>query len=256
MKDLVRDGLMGRPSFEEVKKTPLSDRTGKRVAIVQSNYIPWKGYFDMIAAVDEFVLYDDVQFTKNDWRNRNKIKTRGGVRWLSIPVRQVKLDQTIGETRISDGRWPIKHWKTLEHNYSQAKNFNTYAAYIEDIYREAYGMELLSDINLLFIRSLCSLLEIKAKITSITDYAPMGDRVARLVSVCSQAGADAYLSGPAAKSYLDESLFAVAGIGVVWMDYSGYPTYDQRFPPFEHGVTILDLLFNTGHQHKAYLKRF
>jgi len=228
----------------------------QKIAIVQSNYIPWKGYFDMIAAVDEFILYDAVQFTKNDWRNRNKIKTRSGTQWITIPVRQEMLGQTISETRISDMRWSDKHWNMLLHNYSRAKHFDAYAPSIKAIYQEAREVESLSGVNLLFIRKLCSLLGIETRITSCTDYDLAGNRVERLVSICRQAGATTYLSGPAAKDYLDEELFAEAGIGVEWMDYSGYAIYEQLYPPFEHGVTILDLLFNAGPLHKMYRKNF
>lgn len=228
----------------------------KRIAIVQSNYIPWKGYFDMINSVDEFVVLDEVQFTKNDWRNRNRIKTRAGTQWISIPVRQEKLEQKISETRISDNRWSTKHWNTLVHNYSRAKNFDAYASSIENIYKEASALERLSDINLLFIRKLCCLLGIATKISSCTDYDFGGDRISRLVGICRQTGANAYLSGPAAKAYLEENLFVAAGIKVEWMNYNDYPIYDQLFPPFEHSVTILDLLFNAGTKHNLYLKTF
>ena len=226
----------------------------KKVAILQSNYIPWKGYFDMIAAVDEFIIYDDVQFTKNDWRNRNKIKTPNGVQWLSIPVRQEKLDQKISETRVSDQRWADKHWKTISQNYSRADNFKTYSAILHETYQKAAELELLSEINLLFIRTLCQLANITTTISLCTQYQMEGDRINRLVNLCRQASATTYLSGPAAKAYLDEKAFADAGMNVAWMDYSGYPEYPQLYPPFEHGVSMIDLLFNTGTNVSSYMK--
>jgi hypothetical protein len=227
----------------------------KKVAILQSNYVPWKGYFDLIAAVDEFVIYDEVQFTKNDWRNRNKIKTRNGVEWLTIPVRQERLEQKISETKVIDGRWSLKHWKAIANSYARAQYFKLYAPVIEDLYSRAGQLEFLSEINLLFIQRICELLTITTKITSSRQYDLSGDRVGRLVSVCGQVGAGTYLSGPAAKSYLDESLFDASGIRVEWMSYDGYAEYPQLFTPFEHGVTILDLLFNAGPQSKSYMKR-
>lgn len=227
----------------------------KRIAILQSNYIPWKGYFDIIASVDEFVLYDEVQFTKNDWRNRNRIKTRTGVQWLSIPVRQERLSQAIDQIRVADGRWATKHWNTLAQNYARARYFKDYAAQIEQLYGEARELEFLSAINALFIRRLCGLLGVTTRITPSGTYALEGDRVARLVGICRQAQATTYLSGPSARGYIDEQAFAAGGVGVEWMDYSGYPVYGQPYPPFEHGVSVVDLLFNCGPLHREFMKR-
>lgn len=226
----------------------------KKIAILQSNYIPWKGYFDMIASVDEFIIYDDVQFTKNDWRNRNKIKTPTGVQWLTIPVRQENLEQKISATRISDKRWADKHWKTIKQNYVRAQAYSQYADIIAETYQNAAKLELLSEVNVLFLRILCQLANIKTVITSSSDYTLQGDRVARLINLCRQASASSYISGPAAKCYIDESDFSQAGITVEWMDYSAYPEYPQLYPPFDHGVSMLDLLFNTGLQHPLYMK--
>ena len=226
----------------------------KKIAILQSNYIPWKGYFDMIASVDEFILYDDVQFTKNDWRNRNKIKTPTGVQWLTIPVRQENLEQKISETKISDKRWADKHWKTIKQNYSRAQYFSEYTGIIAETYQQAAKLELLSEVNLLFLRTICQLVNIKTIITSSSDYTLHGDRVARLINLCQQTSASSYISGPAAKCYLDESAFSQAGITVEWMSYSGYPEYSQLYSPFEHGVSIIDMLFNLGSQSPSYMK--
>ena len=226
----------------------------KKIAILQSNYIPWKGYFDMIASVDEFIIYDDVQFTKNDWRNRNKIKTSSGVQWISIPVRQERLDQKISETKVSDRRWADKHWKSIKQNYSRADGFSIYSSVIAETYQQAAELEFLSDINLLFIRTICKLANIQTTISLCTDYTLTGDRMARLVNLCKQASATVYLSGPAAKSYLEEHDFSKSSITLDWMDYSGYKEYPQLYPPFEHGVSMIDLLFNIEIEHKCYMK--
>lgn len=226
----------------------------KKVAILQSNYIPWKGYFGLIERVDEFVILDEVQYTKNDWRNRNKIKGRSGGQWLTIPVRQEQLAQRISEVKIQDHRWSSKHWNTLAQNYSKAKYFKDYSAQVESIYLEAGKLELLSDVNQLFLKRICSILALDTKISNCTDYEIAGDRVDRLVNLCRQTGADVYLSGPAAKDYLDEAKFSSEGVTVEWMSYSGYPVYEQLFPPFEHGVTILDLLFSVGPRHRQYMQ--
>lgn len=231
-------------------------KTTKKIAIAQSNYIPWKGYFDIIAMVDEFIVLDEVQYTKNDWRNRNKIKARSGVEWLSIPVRQEKLAQTISHTRVLDRRWASKHWKTIGHNYSRAPCFELYAKILAETYAEAATFDTLSAINLLFIGRICELLNIKTKITLCTDYQLHDDRVERLISLCHQAGSSTYLSGPSAKSYINAAAFSKAGIALEWMDYSGYNEYEQLFPPFAHDVTILDLLFNVGPEYKKFMKNF
>ena len=227
----------------------------KTIAILQSNYIPWKGYFSLIDLVDEFVILDEVQFTKNDWRNRNKIKTRDGVQWMTIPVRQERLDQKISEVTVSDARWSRKHWNTLVQNYSKAPQFKRHANLVEDMYLEAGKLWHLSDINMLFIRRLCSVFKVATTLTSCTDYVVAGDRVQRLVNICRQTGAGRYLSGPAARGYLDESQFAAQGIELQWMDYSDFPVYEQLFPPFAHGLSVLDLLFNVGAEEPRYFRK-
>lgn len=226
----------------------------RKIAILQSNYVPWKGYFDLIRAVDEFILYDEVQYTKNDWRNRNRIKTQTGLQWLTIPVRQDRLGQKISETRVVDSRWAARHWRTITTNYGRARYFEKYAPMVEAWYSEAGASELLSDINALFIREVCAALGIRTQITSSRNYELEGGRVERLVSICRQAGANVYLSGPAANNYLDETLFSDAGVSVEWMHYDGYPEYPQLFPPFAHGVSILDMLFNAGTEQAAFMR--
>jgi hypothetical protein len=225
---------------------PGGDGSRKRIAAVQSSYIPWKGYFDLIRRVDEFVLLDDVQFTRRDWRNRNRIKTPQGLAWLTIPVEtKGRFRQTIAETRVSDPSWPERHWTTLRHAYGRAPYFEEYAPKIEALYSEADDPRL-SAVNHRFLRGICAVLGIDTPITWSMDYATTGTSTERLVSLCVDAGADTYLSGPSARAYLDESLFREEGVSVAWMEYEGYDEYDQLYPPFEHGVTILDLLFHTG----------
>ena len=227
----------------------------KSIAILQSNYVPWKGYFSLIDLVDEFVVLDEVQFTKNDWRNRNRIKTRDGVQWLTIPVRQERLEQSISETAVSDTRWSRRHWNALKQNYSRAPMFKRYSGMVEQWYLDAGQISRLSDINLLFIERLCAAFDVCTTVSLCTDYDMSGDRVRRLVNICKQAGAGRYLSGPAARGYLDESQFEAEGIEVQWMDYSGFPVYDQVFPPFEHAVSMLDLLFHVGPAQPHYFRK-
>jgi WbqC-like protein family len=229
----------------------------KRSAIVQSCYIPWKGYFDLIGSVDEFILYDDAAYSKNGWRNRNRIKTRNGLLWLTIPVRvSGRFGQPIRSVEIADRRWAARHWKTLETSYAQAPHFRDLAPVFRELYVRAAEERFLSSVNRLFIEAICGLLELRTRTTTSMDYVLEGDRTGRLVSLCRQAGAAEYLSGPSARTYLDESQFQRASIGVRWMDYTGYPEYPQLFtPPFVHEVSVLDLLLNVGSRDARNLMR-
>jgi hypothetical protein len=229
--------------------------SGKRVAIVQSSYIPWKGYFDLIRASDEFILLDDVQFTKRDWRSRNQIKTQHGLAWLTIPVRTKGLyHQLIQETEVSDPRWGEAHWASLSTNYARAPFFKAYADRLASLYEPRPGTERLSDVNHRFITAICALLGITTPIRWSTEYGAPAGKNERLIELCRKAGATDYLSGPNARGYLDEALFATAGIRVQFADYGGYREYSQPWPPFEHHVSIVDLLFCAGPDATRYMK--
>lgn len=228
---------------------------GKRVAILQSNYIPWKGYFDLINLVDEFILLDTVQYTRRDWRNRNKIKSPDGLLWLTIPIRvKGRFDQLIWDATVQDAHWAERHWKTLQHCYARAPYFGYYADYLEELYRSSTTWSL-SEINYRFLTAICNLLHIYTPITWAEADPGLG-KTERLVYLCQRAGATEYLSGPAAKSYINERCFAEANIGLSYIDYSGYPTYNQLYPPFEAEVSVLDLLFHTGSEAPRYMKSF
>lgn len=234
----------------------MTDHAGKRIAVVQSNYIPWKGYFDLINLVDEFVLFDNAQYTRRDWRNRNLIKTPQGPMWLTIPVEtKGKFTQKINETVVSDPQWNVRHWKSLVRNYSRARSFRTYKELFEDLYGGMTERHL-SLINYRFLRAICGVLGIKTTISWSADYRLVEGRTERLVDLCRQARATEYLSGPSARGYLDEAQFRKAGIALRFMDYTGYPEYAQLFPPFEHQVSILDLIFNEGPAAPKYMKSF
>jgi hypothetical protein len=218
----------------------------KRVAMVQSNYIPWKGYFDLINMVDEFILYDNVQYTIRGWRNRNLLKTSNGTQWLTIPVSHKPIHQAIREIQTVNDHWRLKHWKNICHWYSKAAFFKTYKEILEELYmgnKETY----LSEINRTFIHAIMNILDIRTKISRSGDYELIEGKTEKVVHLCKQTGATEFLSGPTAKAYTDESLFAAEGISVSWMSYEGYPEYRQLFcPPFIHNVTILDLILNEG----------
>lgn len=225
-----------------------------RIALLQSNYIPWKGNFDMIAMSDVYVIYDEVQYTKGDWRNRNKIKTlKGDSLWLSVPVKLERSDQLIEETFLADDSWRRKHWAQIESNYAKARYFRDYKDRIKELY-ETSPTDRISAVNRHFLEGLCRILEIKTPIRDSREFALQGDKQGKLIDLCKKLGAEVYLVGPAAKSYIDESLFAGNGIKIEWMDYSGYPEYPQVAGPFEHGVTVLDLLFNVGPDFARYFK--
>ncbi|MGY6238997.1 WbqC family protein [Burkholderia ambifaria] len=224
----------------------------KRIAIVQSNYIPWKGYFDLIAATDEFILYDDAQYTRRDWRNRNQIKTPQGVQWLTVPVRvKGRYHQSIRETEIDGTEWAEQHWTRLRQNYARAPHFAQYAPELEALYLHGRH-DTLSALNLAMLTWVNRQLGIATRMSSSSDYTLEGDRTDKLLNLCLQAGATEYLSGPAARDYLDESRFAAAQVAVRWFDYPAYPPYAQLWGEFVHGVTVLDVLFHCGpdaHRH-------
>lgn len=226
----------------------------KSVAIVQSNYIPWKGYFDMIAAVDEFILYDDMQYTRRDWRNRNKLKTPQGLAWLTVPVIvKGRYHQTIRETEIACTDWPEDHWKTLQQNYRRAPYFEEIADWLKPLYLSESYLHI-SDLNRRLIEQICSYLRIETTISNSWDYRLAEGKTERLAHLCQQAGAARYVSGPAAKGYLDEHVFEGLSIDVDWFDYDNYPEYPQLWGEFRHEVTILDLLFNCGTGAHRYMK--
>lgn len=227
----------------------------KKVAIVQSNYIPWKGYFELIAAVDEFILYDDMQYTRRDWRNRNLIKTPRGVEWLTIPVKaKGNFHAKIREIETERPDWPALHWSVLSHNYASAPFFAETAEWLRPLY-EGISTVNLSEINRIFITAACRRLGISTAIKNSWDYQLIEGKSERLADLCAQAGADLYISGPAARGYLEEEAFRRIGIEVRWFNYDGQPEYPQLWGPFTHKVSVLDLLFNTGGNARSYLRQ-
>lgn len=217
----------------------------KSVVVLQSNYIPWKGYFDLIRDANLFVFYDDLQYTKNDWRNRNKIKASAGAEWITIPAGS-DTNRLICEVQFKDSSWQLKHWKTLLQNYRSCPHFERYREFFEDFYlgRQWVG---LSEMNQYLIRHVASeFLGISTAFCDSREFALSGQKQERLLELVTKVGTERYISGPAAKSYIERQRFEDAGIELIWKDYSGYPEYSQRFPPFEHAVSIVDLLFNVG----------
>ena len=226
----------------------------KTVAISQSNYIPWRGYFDLIAKADVFILYDEMQYTRRDWRNRNKLKTKDGLKWLTVPVKtKGNYHEKISSIQIQDTDWSLKHFQTLKTSYQTTPFYSE----IEDLIAPIYlGQKFthLSNLNETLIRLICNYLGINTPVYQSNDFDLVGNPSEKLMNICKQLDATCYLSGPNAKAYLDSQMFAQNNIEVCWMDYSNYPEYTQKYGNFVGEVTILDLLFNAGSESFHFMK--
>ena len=223
--------------------------------ILQPSYVPWRGYFDLVHRADVFVFYDDVQYDKHGWRNRNRIKTPAGTQWLTIPVSS-KGNVTEG-LKISDARitwtqdWAKKHAATLRQSYARAPFFAHHAPMVEAFY--AGRPELLADFTIETTRALAGALGIsRTRFVRSSELGVSGDRTERLVRILEAVSATHYISGPSAKAYLEEAVFAEAKIGLEYMVYD-YPEYEQLHPPYDPGVSVLDLLFMKGPEAPEYI---
>lgn len=224
-----------------------------KVFITQSNYIPWKGFFDALAYCDILVVYDEMQYTKRDWRNRNLIKTPSGLKWLSIPVQvKGKYYQKINETRTVDDAWKKSHLGLIETNYKEATCYDEMHSWLVDLYSGCES-DFLTDINLYFIRKITAFLGIEIEVLRSRDFDLHDDRTQRLVNICKEVGATDYFSGPAARAYMEQSKFEESGINVHYWDYRNYPEYEQPHGAFVHEVSILDLLLSNGRDSAKYL---
>ena len=216
-----------------------------KAAILQSNYIPWKGYFDLIQEVDVFIVYDCVKYTKNDWRNRNIIYPKNGKQWLSIPIPSSAVKLCIDEVQIPDAKWQEMHAKTLSMGYARAPHFNQLQELIDN-FLTTRQWENLSELNIGMIRWICGRLGFKTEIRNAREFSLRYDRVERLLGILGAIGAKEYLSGPAAAAYLDgrENLFSDRGIKLRYKSYGPYLPYKQIREPFEPSVSIVDLIAN------------
>lgn len=223
-----------------------------KVGIIQSSYIPWKGYFDLINDVDIFVFLDNVEFSKGSWRNRNRIKTAHGVKWLTVPLQREGLNhRMINEVLISETPWWESHLHQIELSYSTAPYFRKYYNLIEAFYSKKNWSHL-SQMNQEIIKSISTLLGIKTQFIDATSLTILPEKSERLVRICQDLEADVYISGPSAQNYLDVDQFNNVGIEVRWKEYD-YPEYSQLFPPFVHEVSIFDLLFMQGDSAPNYI---
>ena len=224
-----------------------------KIGTIQSNFLPWRGYFDFIREVDLFIIHDDIQYTKGDWRNRNKIKTPRGAEWITVPVHYRQSSQLIEETAIDNSKpWARSMLNRVRDSYRNAPCFKPYYSELSDMLLEPAGT--ISDLNLRLIQWVCSHLEIKTPITFSRQYHPQGAKTERLIGILKQVGATTYLSGPSAQAYLEPERFEQAGIRLEYKVYD-YPEYEQLYPPFEPAVSVIDLLFMVGRDAKAYLDR-
>jgi len=227
----------------------------KKIAILQSNYIPWKGYFDIINSVDVFVFYDDLQYTKNDWRNRNKIKVNAGLEWLTIPCGS-NQKRLICEVTLKEYAWQVKHWDKLKRFYASAAYFKEVEQWLKPVYLGKKWTNL-SELNHYLIMHISkNILGSTTEFVDSRDLDITGKKQERLIEIVKKLNGTSYLTGPAAKSYIDEATFSGENIELLWMDYTGYPEYCQLGSPFEHDVTILDLIFNEGPNATQFMKSF
>ncbi len=224
----------------------------RTVVITQSNYLPWRGYFDMIRQADLLILLDSVQYTRRDWRNRNRIKTVSGPTWITIPIEVKGLHgQSIDETRVADRSWSHTHRRAIELAYRRASAFDSVFGWFDGLMAPVADEQLLSRVNETLLGAICGRLGIHTPIRRCTDVIDRQTLCAmntsqRLVEIAAAVGAERYLTGPAARDYLDVSAFATRGIEVAWMSYADYPVYPQLWGAFEPHVTIVDLLLNCG----------
>ncbi len=222
-----------------------------RVGIIQSNYLPWRGYFDFIADVDLFVVHDDIQFTKGDWRNRNRIKTPQGCRWFTVPVHHHHTAQRICDTAIDYSQpWQRTHLNLIAANLGKAP-------FVADVVRLleptlAAGPATISDLNVSLLRSFCGYLGIATPLRLSSEFAVEGTKTDRLIALLTAAGATTYVSGPSAAAYLEQSRFIEAGIGLEYKTYQ-YRDYPQLWGPFEGAVSVIDLVANCGPQARGWL---
>ncbi len=224
----------------------------KTCVISQSNYLPWKGYFQMIAETDIFVFYDTVQFTKRDWRSRNKIMTPRGPTWLTIPVggdRNRRIDEVV----LPKGEWRENHIETIRRIYAYSNNIRDLESILEPIF-ENEKITLLSEFNQAIIRKISEYLELNTIFMNASDFDVKGDRIERLIEICKAVDADVYLSGPAAQNYITNE-FENSGIELKWMEYGPFDIYEQCGPNFSHEVSIIDTIAVLGKETIAHIRQ-
>ncbi len=218
-----------------------------KIAILQPSYIPWIGYFDQMARVDRFVFLDDVQFTRRDWRNRNKIRTPQGSAWLTVPILQKnRYQQSLKETEIDPASpWKRKHCEAIRSNYSRSPYFDLYFPAVKSIYNKDY--RFLTDLCYAGIEFLTESFKIDTPTSCSSDLNVGGAKGDRILEICEALKAENYLSGDSAENYLDPKAFEQRGMGLEFQRYQ-HPEYKQCFPDFVPYLSAIDLLFNCGEE--------
>jgi hypothetical protein len=219
-----------------------------KCVILQPSYIPWRGYFHQIQKADLFVFYDDVQYDDRGWRNRNRVKTEHGTKWLTIPVysQGVQVTRTpIRDVRIAwDRPWAKKHWETIRHSYGHAPHFADYAPLLADFYIRRG--DSLADFTIELTIALAWQLGLTdTRFLRSSSLRVEGTKTDRLLALLAAVGASHYISGPSARAYIDEEKVRAARVTLEYMTYD-YPEYEQLYPPYDPQVSILDLLFMKG----------
>ena len=225
------------------------------VVILQPSYIPWRGYFGQIRKADLFIFYDDVQYDKHGWRNRNQIKTAQGKQWLTIPVHSKGVTEgiPIKDVRIDWSRpWGKAHLKALTIAYNKTPHFKDYLPLLESFYdrRDDCLADFTIEITILLSRELGIASTRFLRSSELPGI--HGVKTERLIQILKRVGAKHYISGPSARGYVEKEKFDEAGITLEYMEYH-YPEYPQLYPPFDPYVTILDLLFMAGKNALNYM---
>ena len=222
------------------------------VAIYQPQFMPWLGYFDKMDRADAFVLLDNVQYKKNEWQNRNRIRTAQGKQWLTVPVR-FKFPALINEVSINnDENWRNKHWQALRTNYAKAPHWANFGDFIESFYARQWDM--LAELNRASVLWLKEQMGIDTQLHLASQMELSQDSTQRLVDICKITGGTAYLAGADGAKYMLMERFAEAGIEVIFQEYE-HPTYPQMFDAFETHLSALDLLLNCGPESLAIVRR-
>ncbi len=222
------------------------------VAVDQPNYIPWKGYFDLIHDVNLFVFYNDVQYTIRDWRNRNKIITPDGEKWLSVPCGK-DTSRLICEVKMSDYGWQKTHFETIRFAYGKCPFYEWIEPFLKDVYLE-HEWDYLYKLDIYMIEHIAKdFLGIKTRFADSRDYETSGVKHERMLNLLGDIGTKIYESGPAAKDYIIVEDYKKRNIELRWKSYDGYPKYSQRSDNFNHYVSIIDLLCNVGDKAPYYI---
>ena len=224
-----------------------------KILVTQPNYIPWKGYFDLIASADKFVVLDDVQYTSRDWRNRNLIKTPQGTIWLNIPI--IKKNKIlIKDALIKDFNWVDDHINKIERNYKKSKYFDSIFPILKEIYQGLTSKRLI-DINIEIINFICTYLDIRTEISFSSDIKDKNlEKSLRILDICIENNATIYITGSKSKNYIDENLFKSKKIKIEFERFENYPSYEQLWGPFNENVSVIDLLFNEGPNSYKFMK--